>query len=75
MVPGLRTWMTPDLRTPAPSDVWTLLALDPWIRLTFSFWARVGPLPGTWVGLPLPARVVLGVRVCRGTGRPDRLVR
>jgi hypothetical protein len=60
-VPGLRTWMIPDLRLRT--------------RPTFSFWAPVGLLPGTWVCLPLRARVVLGVRVCRGTGRPDRLVR
>jgi hypothetical protein len=75
MVPGLRAWMILDLRTPAPSGVWTLLTFDPRTRLTFSFRAPVRRLPGTWVGLPLRARVVLGVRVCRGTGRPDRLVR
>jgi hypothetical protein len=75
MVPGLRTWMVPDLRTSAPSGIWTLLTLAPRTRPTFCFWAPVGLLPGTWVGLPLRARVVLGVRVGRGTGRPDRLVR
>jgi hypothetical protein len=74
MVPGLRTWMVPDLRTSAPSGIWTLLTLAPRTRPTF-FWAPVGLLPGTWVGLPLRARVVLGVRVCRVTGHPDRLVR
>ena len=74
MVPGLRTGMVSDLRTPAPSGIWTLLTLAPRTRPTF-FWAPVGLLPGTWVGLPLRARVVLGVRVCREAGRPDRLVR
>ena len=75
MVPGFRTWMIPALRTPAPSGIWTPLTFALRTRPTFSFWAPVGLLPGTWVGLPLRARVVLGVRVCRGTGRPDRLVR
>ena len=75
MVPGLRTWLIPDLRTPAPADIWTPLTFVPRTRPTFSFWAPVGLLPGTWVGLRLRARAVLGVRVGRGTGRPDRLVR
>jgi hypothetical protein len=75
MVPGLRTWVIPDLRTPAPSDIWTPPIFALRTRPTLSFWAPVGLLPGTWVGLPLRARVVLGVRVCRGTGRRDRLVR